>query len=219
MIVRHHAIVEPYVWVFYLDRRISEADRDQLATVMKKLNYELCDSRAIGIASTLDAVLMGCAELRASPHAEPPPKRVYPLSVFRRGSKFRQGTESRILTAGSQRKRYALSSLNMSIQLISQDWNNVAQVDLPLVNPDQLRQFTIDISKVLPGPYQLMAIVYNNQTGERILWSNNSASAPEMLKLAEVKCAVVAAQSKGFRIRLAAAKRFVELTQDSKPAC
>ena len=184
--VRHHAIVEPYVWVFFLDRRIDGADRDKLATAMKKLNYELCDSRAIGIGSTLvrfswDA--LNCA----SPHMASRHQNGFIHYQFF-GAVVKPDTDRiAYIDRWSAEEARPLSNLNMSIQLISEDWNNVAQVDLPLVNPDQLRQFTIDISKVPPGNYRLMAIVYNNQTGQRSNWLNNGVSAPAMLKLAEVK--------------------------------
>ena len=183
--VRHHAIVEPYIWVFYLDRRLGEADRDQLAAIMKRLNYELCDSRAIGIASTLDLFswdVLNCASPHMQSHHQ---NEFFHYQFFGAEVNSDKGRIAYIDRWESE-EAFALSSLNMSIQLISQDWNNVAQVDLPLVNPNRLRQFTIDISKVLPGPYQLMAIVYNSQTGERSSWSNNSGNVPEMLKLAEV---------------------------------
>ncbi|MCY4069687.1 MAG: glycosyltransferase family 39 protein [Chloroflexi bacterium] len=184
--VRHHAIVEPYVWMFYLDRRIGEADRDQLAVVMKSLNYELCDSRAIGIGSTLDTFswdVLNCA----SPHMESRHRNEFIHYQFFGAEVNPDKDRIAYVDRWGAEEAYALTNLNMSIQLISEDWDNVAQVDLPLVNPDQLRQFTIDISKVPPGNYRLMAIVYNNQTGERILWLNNSGDVPEILKLTEVK--------------------------------
>ncbi len=184
--VRHYAIDEPYVWVFYLDRRIREADRDELATAMKKLNYELCDSRTIGFGSTLDAFSWDVLDC-APPHMESQHQNEFVHYQFF-GAEVNSDT-GRIayIDRWGSGKAYALSNLNMSIQLISEDWNNVAQVDLPLVKPDQLRQFTIDISNVPPGHYRLMAIVYNNQTGERSTWLNNSDDVPEVLKLAEVK--------------------------------
>ena len=183
--VRHHAIVEPYVWVFYLDRRFDEADADQLAAVMTTLNYESCDIRAIGFGSTLDKFAwdaLNCAppRIRSSHQNEFLDYQFYGAEVNPDKDRVtfvdRWGSE-----ADSD-----LSYLNMSIQLISEDWNNVAQVDLPLVNPDQLRQLTIDISNVPPGRYQLMAIVYNNQTGKRSNWLNNGGNTPGMLALAEL---------------------------------
>ena len=184
--VRHHAIVEPYVWLFYADRRIDEADRDQLAIVMKKLNYELCDSRAIGIGSTLNAFSWDALNC-ASPHMESRHQNAFIQYQFFGAEVNRDKDRIAYIDRWSSGEAQALTNLNMSIQLISEDWNNVAQVDLPLVNPDQLRQFTIDISKVPPGRYRLMAIVYNNQTGERSSWLNNSGSVPEVLELAAVK--------------------------------
>ncbi len=184
--VRHHAIVEPYVWVFYVDRRIDEADRDQLATVMKKLNYELCDSRAIGIGSTLNTFswdVLNCA----SPRMESRHQNEFIQYQFFGAEVNSDKDRIAYIDRWAAKETQALTNLNMSIQLISEDWSNVAQVDLPLVNPDQLRQFTINISKVSPGDYRLMAIVYNNQTGERSSWLNNRGSVPEVLKLAEVE--------------------------------
>ena len=183
--VRHHAIVEPHVWVFYLDRRIGKADHDQLADVMKKLNYELCDSRAIGIGSTLDMFswdVLNCG----SPHMVSHHQNDFIHYQFFGAEVNSDKDRIAFIDRWVSRETYALTNFNMSIQLFSEDWNNVAQVDLPLVNPDQLRQFTIDISKVPPGHYRLMAIVYNNRTGERSSWLNNSGYVKEILKLAEV---------------------------------
>ncbi|MCY4536911.1 MAG: glycosyltransferase family 39 protein [Chloroflexi bacterium] len=183
--VRHHAIVQPNVWVFYLDSRI-DADREQLAAVMNTLNYELCDIRAIGFGSALEMFSWDALNC-ASPHMESRHQNEHIQYQFF-GADFNPET-GRIayIDRWSAEEARPLSNFNMSIQLIAEGWNNVAQVDLPLVNPDQLRQFTIDISSVQPGRYQLVAIVYNNQTGERGSWLNNDGNAPELLKLADVK--------------------------------
>ena len=80
-----------------------------------------------------------------------------------------------------------LDHLQMSHQLISEDWDNVAQLDLPLVNEGARRQFSIDVSEVPPGRYRLMAIVYDRQTGDSLDWQVDPGSPPSMLFLREVE--------------------------------
>ncbi|MDE2859576.1 MAG: glycosyltransferase family 39 protein [Chloroflexota bacterium] len=181
--LRHHAIEEPYVWVFYLDRRLGAADRDQLATVMKKLNYQFCDSRAIGIGSTLDRFSWNALNC-APPHMQSRHQNAFIHYQFFGAEVNSDQGRIAYIDRWSSDEAEATSNLNMSMQLISEDWNNVAQVDLPMVKPDQLRQFTIDISNAPPGRYRLMTIVYDNQTGARSTWLNNGGEVGELLELA-----------------------------------
>ena len=79
-----------------------------------------------------------------------------------------------------------LSNYKMSYQLITSDWNNVAQLDLPLVHEGKLRQFSIDIANVPAGAYHLMAIVYDKDSGERQDWSNSTGGLSNMLTLTKI---------------------------------
>ena len=74
----------------------------------------------------------------------------------------------------------------MSFQLLSLDWDNVAQLDLPLVHEGVQRRFSIDVTDVDPGDYRLVVILYNGQTGERSVWHDNPGLSPELLTLAEI---------------------------------
>ncbi len=74
--------------------------------------------------------------------------------------------------------------LRISHQLISDDWRNVAQVDVLLAPEERMRQFGMDVREVPPGSYRLMAIVYNPVTGERLAWREHDG---EMLDLGEVR--------------------------------
>ena len=71
-------------------------------------------------------------------------------------------------------------------QVVSTDWEVVAQLDLGLWSQDRLRQLTIDLAQVPPGTYRLMAVVYDPQSRERLPWHNNADWIPEMLPLANV---------------------------------
>lgn len=183
--VRFHAIEEPYVWVFYRDGLVSTADRQELATVMYWLNYELCESRAVGFGSTLDRFswdVLDCAPPKLQSRHQ---NEIIQYQFF--GAEVNPDTDRlAFVDRWASGDATALSDFNMSLQLLAEDWNNVAQVDLPMVKPGQLRQFTIDIANVPPARYRLMAIVYNSQTGERLTWLNNSGDVPEVLALAEV---------------------------------
>ena len=76
--------------------------------------------------------------------------------------------------------------LRISWQLIDSDWQNVAQLDLPLTQEGALRRFSIDIADAPAGDYRLVAIVYNAETGERQAWHDNDGWIPEMQELATI---------------------------------
>ena len=75
----------------------------------------------------------------------------------------------------------------MSYQVVNQDWQNVAQLDLPLVHENRPRQYTIDISRLPAGRYRMVALLYHQESGERLAWSGSDAIIPEMLTLAELE--------------------------------
>ena len=77
-------------------------------------------------------------------------------------------------------------NLNVSHQLIDQDWDNVAQLDLPLVHEDSLRRFSIDISGVPAGSYRLVAILYDRSTGERHNWTDQDGNVTEYPVISEI---------------------------------
>ena len=86
----------------------------------------------------------------------------------------------------ASRGDFDVENYQMSHQLINDDWQMVAQLDVPLVHEGKLRRFWIDVSDVPPGNYRLMAILYNAQTGERVKWIDNPGYVPEMLELGEI---------------------------------
>ena len=74
-------------------------------------------------------------------------------------------------------------NLMMSFQVISDDWRNEAQLDLPLVHDGDLRHFSIDVSDVPPGKYRLMVILYDTLTGEKAPWIDNAGDVPSLQEL------------------------------------
>lgn len=82
--------------------------------------------------------------------------------------------------------RSVLTDFSMSYQLLNDDWENKAQVDLPFVHESTRRRFSIDLSRVPEGSYRLMAIAYNRETGERLDWINNTGYPRNMLLLDEI---------------------------------
>ncbi len=79
-----------------------------------------------------------------------------------------------------------LNDFSMSYQLLNDDWENKAQVDLPFVHESTYRRFSIDLSRVPAGSYRLMAIAYNRETGDRLDWINNTGYPRNMLLLDEI---------------------------------
>lgn len=79
-----------------------------------------------------------------------------------------------------------LDDFSMSYQLLNDNWENKAQVDLPFVHESTYRRFSIDLRLVPAGKYRLMAIAYNQKTGERLDWNNNTGHPRNMLLLDEI---------------------------------
>lgn len=79
-----------------------------------------------------------------------------------------------------------LNEFNISYQLLNDNGQNKAQVDLPFVHENTYRRFSIDLSRVPSGSYRLVAIAYNRLTGERLDWINNSGNPGYMLLLDEI---------------------------------
>ena len=74
----------------------------------------------------------------------------------------------------------------MSYQLLTANWENVAQIDLPLVHEGKLRRFALDIGTVPSGTYRLITVLYNANTGERFEWNNTTSDPRDVLTLTEI---------------------------------
>ena len=178
-------LIKPSIWVFYQTGKTSSAQIAEIDAIMHKLGYEACDTPEIGI----DTVIL---QYMWQPLDCQPP---HLLTSHQTDSIDYQFYGAELDTAHSKlffndqwtaREGDALENYKMSYQLISADWNNPAQLDLPLVHEGELRLFSIDITDVPAGSYRLMAILYDVQSGERQTWLNGDSGLPGMLTLTEI---------------------------------
>ena len=179
------SIVSPRVWLLYQESKLSGAEISSALATMTELGYSLCNTTKIGLDSVTidfswDQLNCQAPVLDSTGQNDLIEHRFYGAAADERDGVLR------FVDEWSPRANQDLDNSWMSYQLISSDWANVAQVDLPLVHEGVKRRFSIDLSDIDPGSYRLMAIVYDSESGERIPWQDNAGLVPEMLLLAEV---------------------------------
>ena len=184
--LRNQAITEPVIWLFYQSSIVADAEAEQLDAAMTEASYRLCDTRHLGIDTTLARfgwATLACqpAQLLATSDSE--------LLTYEFYGSIVERDENRLLFVDrwGARADFPHDNFALSIQLLSEDWSNEAQVDLPLAHEGELRQFSIDLSKVPAGNYRLMAILYDKHTGEKSSWLANPGPVPSLLTLAEIE--------------------------------
>ena len=183
--IRQRAIAEPLLWVFYQTSKVNNAEAAEIESIMDNLNHQLCDTIEIGIDTVIRQYAwktLNCQppRLLSSHQTDIIDYQFYGAALHAADSKLYFSDQ------WTARTNDDLNDFQMSYQLISADWNNVAQLDLPLVHEGQPRLFSIDIGSVPPGQYRLMAILYDKHSGQRQNWLNNTGDLPTMLTLTEM---------------------------------
>ena len=183
--VRQHGIAMPSVWVVYQTSATMPHEASSLQTALDELDYQLCDTLNVAVDTVIlqyawDTLDCQAPQLAASYQTDIIDYQFYGAALDTAESKLYFNDQ---WTAKADDD---LSNYKMSYQLITSDWNNVAQLDLPLVHEGKLRQFSIDIANVPAGAYHLMAIVYDKDSGERQDWSNNTGGLSNMLTLTKI---------------------------------
>ena len=183
--VRGRAITEPSIWIVYQTSKTNSEQAAEINAVMRGLNYQPCETVEIGIDTVIAQYLwqtLNCQppRLLATHQTAAIDYQFYGAALDAAHSKLLFSDQWTARTDDD------LDNYKMSYQLITSDWNNVAQLDLPLVRPGELRQFSIDISNVPAGTHRLMAILYDRRTGERQNWLNSAEDLPTMLTLTEI---------------------------------
>ena len=183
--VRSRAITSPSQWIFYQTSKTSAAEAAEIESIMRGLNYQPCETVEIGIDTVIAQYLwqtLNCQppQLLSSYQTDAIDYQFYGAAL--------DAAHSKLLFSDQWTSRIDddIDNYKMSYQLITTDWNNVAQLDLPLVRPGELRQFSVDISNVPAGTHRLMAILYDKRTGERQNWLNSAEDLPTMLTLTEI---------------------------------
>ncbi len=180
------SIVRPEIWLVYvewIDQRGFAAEIEEIA---RRYDYQICESNLVGVDTVIIRTMWRILECE-----EPDTWSTYKNELIDYGfykAKL-DSEESKIVFVDEWKARddALLEDYQMSYQLISPDWRNVAQLDLPLVHNDTPRRFSIDVSHVSTGSYRLMAVLYNTETGERVNWKNYSSDQPDMLFLTDIE--------------------------------
>ena len=173
-------------WIVYQKSRTDDEILAELETAMDEIGYQVC--HRVSLPTTTEMVQYSWISFDCMPAQLSVSSQVAPLAYNFYGANLAaDGSKLYFANQWTLRSQDALDRLNISHQLISQDWENVAQLDLPLEHNDDLRQYAIDVSDVSPGRYRLMAIVYDRLTGERLDWQEAGGGPPSMLFLGEVE--------------------------------
>ncbi|MCY3832319.1 MAG: glycosyltransferase family 39 protein [Chloroflexi bacterium] len=183
--VVHNGLTEPFLRVFYQTSKVEAAYAADLNGFMSRSGYEICDTSEFGIDTAL--VLYGWPVLNCK-EAQVASSQATELIDYEFYGAELAATGDRIyfVDKWNAKTEFAPERINLSHQLISADWELVAQLDLPLVHEKRLRQFSIDLSGAPAGRYRLMAILYDSRSSERFDWIGNRAEPPYMQVLAEV---------------------------------
>ena len=184
-VIRSGAISVPEFWIMFQYSNTTKDEATLLREAAISYRYAACETLEFGVNTIMERYrwqTLGC-----DPQPEPASNknklidyRFYAAQVDASGSRVF------FVDEWSARTEDSLDEFNMSYQFISPDWDNLAQLDLPLVHEGQIRQFSIDVSGVPQGSYQLMVVLYDKLSGRRVAWTDNVASPPELLLLAEI---------------------------------
>ena len=176
--VRKRTLNSPAVWHFYA----APGDLAVAAATLRELDYGWCGDVQIGLDTIIDQYMW--SQLDCRPLAQPAINQtdVITYEFYRAGTNL-DGDKVTIIDRWTPRRDFDQRRYNMSYQLLDQDWNNVAQLDLPLVDKGELRRFSINVSQLPHGDYRPLLILYDPSTGERLAWDDNPGFIPEMLEL------------------------------------
>lgn len=180
------AVITPSVWISY-QTSIAVPDMSPIIAEMSARLYQLCHTEKMVVATVVLQFRwqsLDCSEplaLQQSGETEKITYLFFGTKLSDDGDKLLFVDRWREQNAGS------LAGYKMSWQLLSDDWQNIAQLDLPLVQTNLLRHLAIDMSRVPPGTYRLAAILYDAENGTRFPWLDNTGSESEMLQLATVE--------------------------------
>ena len=183
--LRSSATSLPRVWVLYRGKDPSPERLGDMNLTMQSLEYDLCRAIPVGESWTIADYswkVLKCQNIEQKYYSRTS------LIDYRFYNALPSADGSRLYLVGawSAAADFARDSFSMSYQLISSDWANVAQLDLPLTQEGNLRPVSIDISHVAPGDYRLMLIMYDRHSGDRIDWIDNPGAVPTMLELTEI---------------------------------
>ena len=184
--IMHRALTDPYIWLMYRQDLVTVEEASELEMKISAAHYVPCSHHELGIDTVLIEYhwrALDCAA-RAPVSTQETAQIEYEFHASALGA---DGETLLFVDRWTAMDDFPPEQYNLSHQLISANWENLAQLDLPLVNEGSLRQFSIDINDAPAGKYRLMAILYDNQTNERFDWIDNPSQPRYVLALADVE--------------------------------
>lgn len=181
-VVNLFTITEPTIWVFYKQSLVDEENLDVLDGVMSE-TYQLCETQPIGTDSFIQKYywkVLDCQLPQVTQHF------VSSVATYDWSQVKIVGNDLVIVDKWEEIDGVDADGYNMSYQLLTGDWDKVAQLDLPLVNESNYRMFSLDITDVPADSYRLVTILYNANTGEEIEWFAGEQSLGNLIPLVEV---------------------------------
>ena len=180
--VANNAVNQERIWILYDRRDLIEGEYDGLLKIMDGFDYDLCETINVGAHwSILDFYWdnLDCEDLEliSEPRTSNTKHKFYDARLSRDGSQLS------IVDSWSATAEFESDYFATSYQLLSEDWDNVAQLDLPMVHEGLTRRFSLGTSDLPPGAYRLMLIVYDTRTGKAADWIDNPGSVPSMFEL------------------------------------
>ncbi|MCY4536913.1 MAG: hypothetical protein OXE52_01645 [Chloroflexi bacterium] len=183
-IIHDNAITSPELWVIYQTNDTDAEEAAEIQAIAYAWQYAPCETLEFGINTVLQRYRWGTLGCEPSPESLSKQNELIDYN-FHAARVDSTGSRVFFVDEWTARSNDSMGSYNMSFQLVSGDWDNVAQVDLPMAHEGMLRRFSIDIGNVPSGSYRLMAVVYNKHTGKRLAWNDSGADPPEFLPLAD----------------------------------
>ena len=180
-----HQRSEPRLWILYDETELGAFDIQALQSTMRGHDYHLCQRLPIG--DTWLVLDYGWDILDCS---QPEPRSAAGNQLlthnFYRAALSDDKTRLAFVSGWQALEDFEHAAYALSYQLVSADWDNVAQLDLPLEHAGGMRRHEIDLAGVGPGSYRLMAVHYDKRSGQRLDWHDNDDYVPSMLPLAEI---------------------------------
>ena len=177
------ALTEPAFRLVFRDSLVKEDERKPAIDLFLAAGYRLCETETPALDTISMLFVWDMLNCQAPALVARFQNQALEYDYF--GASLGD-TNLRFIDRWTARPDFENSDHRMSYQLISQDWNNKAQLDLDMVHEGDLRHFSIDVSQVPPGNYRLMLILYDAVTGDRFAWEGNPGYVPEMLELASI---------------------------------
>jgi len=172
-LVNENLLSEAVVWVIH-DESSDIAEQMVKAREIIEQFYVLCDTLLIGVDIELEQYqwgILGCQH--------PSPLQTYSSLVidyeYYATLLDSQSTDLLLVDRWTAIDGDQIEDYNFSYQLITEEWENVAQLDLPLVEEGNLRLLTVDTQDVPSGEYRLIGVLYDKVTGDKQIWTQNGS--------------------------------------------